>query len=62
LCNLYSVTKGQQAIRELAGAVRDTPNRYTAFWIRAIIRLERNSLRVIAPACKAGNHTAYLTA
>jgi putative SOS response-associated peptidase YedK len=23
LCNLYSVTKGQQAIRELAGAMRD---------------------------------------
>ena len=24
MCNLYSVTKGQQAIRELAGAMRDT--------------------------------------
>jgi putative SOS response-associated peptidase YedK len=24
VCNLYSVTKGQQAIRELAGAMRDT--------------------------------------
>jgi len=24
LCNLYSVTKGQQAIRELANAMRDT--------------------------------------
>jgi len=23
LCNLYSVTKGQQAIRELAGAMHD---------------------------------------
>ena len=23
MCNLYSVTKGQQAIRELAGAMRD---------------------------------------
>jgi hypothetical protein len=23
LCNLYSVTKGQQAIRELVGAMRD---------------------------------------
>jgi len=23
MCNLYSVTKGEQAIRELAGAMRD---------------------------------------
>ncbi len=23
MCNLYSVTKGQQAIRELAGVMRD---------------------------------------
>ena len=23
MCNLYSVTKGQQAIRELVGAMRD---------------------------------------
>jgi hypothetical protein len=25
MCNLYSVTKGQQAIRELAGVMRDRP-------------------------------------
>ena len=24
MCNLYSITKGQQAIRDLAGAMRDT--------------------------------------
>lgn len=24
MCNLFSMTKGQQAIRELAGAMRDT--------------------------------------
>ncbi len=24
MCNLYSMTKGQQAIRVLAGAMRDT--------------------------------------
>ena len=23
MCNLYSITKGQQAIRDLAGAMRD---------------------------------------
>ena len=26
MCNLYSVTKGQQAIRELSGAMRDKAN------------------------------------
>lgn len=24
MCNLYAMTRGQQAIRELAGAMRDT--------------------------------------
>jgi putative SOS response-associated peptidase YedK len=34
LCNLYSVTKGQQAIRELAGALRDRIPDYSAPIVR----------------------------
>jgi len=30
LCNLYSVTKGQQAIRELAGAMHDRTGNFAA--------------------------------
>ena len=31
MCNLYSLTKGQQAIRDLAGAMRDTTGNLPLF-------------------------------
>jgi hypothetical protein len=58
MCNLYSITKGQQAIRDLAGAMRDLtgnlpmlPGRHPVGNAKKTIQAE--SIFVVAPTPSA---------
>ena len=48
LCNLYSVTKGQQAIREFTSAMRDRTGNLPPLPVSAAI------CAGVAPACRPG--------